>query len=160
MNGDPAGSIRRDAVLAGWVTAVLVGFATSFALRELYGIFAGSPVERGGITAGLVVVSLASGFLCYLAGGFVAARLAGRDGGRNGAATAVLGLVVGVALAAGLALFGAVFTGGVAVPPAGFGLAGGAPAAGLVLFAANLFGGYVGGKLGEPSPPELARFKD
>ena len=40
---------------------------------------------------------------------------------------------------------------GWAVPPVGFGLAGGALFAVIILFIASLFGGYVGGKLGEPS---------
>jgi hypothetical protein len=30
--------------------------------------------------------------------------------------------------------------------------------ASLLLFLVNLFGGYVGGKLGEPSRPEVQRF--
>ena len=42
-------------------------------------------------------------------------------------------------------------TGAVALPPVGFGMAGAALIAGLVLFLVNLFGGYIGGKLGEPS---------
>jgi hypothetical protein len=31
--------------------------------------------------------------------------------------------------------------------------------AGLLLFLVNLFGGYVGGKLGEPSYPDVKRFE-
>jgi hypothetical protein len=98
-----------------------------------------------------VVVSIVSGFLAFLLGGFVAARLSGRAGGRHGALTAVFGAVVGLAVAVLLALFGAVFAEGVALPPASFGLTGAALLAGLVLFLVNLFGGFVGGKLGEPS---------
>jgi hypothetical protein len=56
-----------------------------------------------------------------------------------------------------LALLGIVFAEGVAVPPAGFGLAGAAPVAGLILFLADLFGGFVGGKLGEPPYPDGKR---
>jgi hypothetical protein len=58
---------------------------------------------------------------------------------------------VGVVLTAVLAVFGAVFTEGVAVPPAGFGLPAGALLGDLVLVLTNFFGGYVGGLLGTPT---------
>ncbi len=68
-----------------------------------------------------------------------------------------------------LTLFGLVFAKGVAappvgfgfadvVPPASFGFAGTALVAGLILFLVNLFGGFVGGKLGEPPYPDVKRF--
>ncbi len=41
------------------------------------------------------------------------------------------------------------------MPQAGFGLVGEALLAGLALFLANLVGGCVGGKLGEPPRPGL-----
>lgn len=145
-----AGGTRWGAVFLGWAVAVFVGFVVSPFVRLLYASFSGPPIERGDLTATLVVVSLLAGFLSYLVGGYVAARAAGRSGGKHGALTAVVGLVVGLALAVVLGLFGVVFAEGVSLPPVGFGLAGAALLAGLVLFLANLFGAFVGGKLGEP----------
>jgi hypothetical protein len=43
------------------------------------------------------------------------------------------------------------------MPPANFGLAGSVLLAGLLLFLVNVFGGYVGGKLGETPRPEVRR---
>ncbi len=148
---------RWGAVGLGWVVAVLAGIVISPILRLLYGLFAEPPVERGEFTAAMVVVSLVSGFLAYLIGGYAAARLAGHAGGKHGALTAVFGLIVGIVLAAVLSLFGVLFVEGVAVPPVGFGLAGAALIAGLLLFLVNLFGGFVGGKLGDPAHPEIKR---
>ena len=154
MSGGAAnenGWISWGAVALGWAAASLAGLLVSPVLRRLYGLFVEQPVERGAFTVALVVVSLVAGFLAYLIGGYAAARLAGCAGGKHGALTAVLGLVVGIVLAAILSLFGVLFAEGVAVPPVGFGLAGSALVAGLLLFLANLFGGFVGGKLGEPA---------
>lgn len=145
------GRTRWRAVILGWAVALFVGLVLGPFVRLLYGSISEAPIERGGITATLVVVSLVAGFVSYLVGGYVAAKAAGGAGGKHGALTAVVGLVVGLALAAVLAIFGVVFAGGVSLPPVGFGLAGAALLAGLVLFLTNLFGGFVGGKLGEPS---------
>lgn len=153
MDGSAGKGIRWRAVALGWVVAALAGVVLSPFLSVLYRFIAEPPVERGGLTGGVVVVSLVSGFLAHLLGGYVAARLARYSGGKHGALTAVFGLMLGVALALILAFFGLIFAEGVAVPPASFGLAGSALLAGLILFLFNLFGGYVGGKLGEPSHP-------
>ena len=134
----------------GWIVASAAGALLSSVFRFLYGLVAGPPAERGEFTATIVAISLVAGFVAYLLGGYVAGRVAGASGGLNGAMTAVLGLAVGLVLTAVLAAFGVLFSEGVAVPPAGFGFAGAALLAGLVLFLANLMGGYVGGKLGEP----------
>ena len=72
--------------------------------------------------------------------------------------TAVFGLILGLVVGVVLAALGVTFAQGVAIPPANFGLAGGVLLVGLVLFLVNLFGGYIGGKLGEPSRPEVRRF--
>ncbi len=163
MSSRTAGAARgaRDtrwgAVAFGWIVAVLMGIMISPILRLLYGLFAEPPVERGELTVALVVISLVAGFLSYLVGGYVAARMARYSGGKHGALTAVFGLIVGIILAIVLALFGIVFAEGVAVPPVSFGLAGVAVVAGLVLFLVNLFGGFVGGKLGEPSRLDVYR---
>ena len=81
----------------------------------------------------------------------MAAKMSRYSGGKHGALTAVFGLIIGIILAIVLALFGLVFAEGFTVPPASFGFAGAALVAGLVLFLVNLFGGFIGGKLGEPS---------
>lgn len=152
-----ASGTRWGAVAVGWIVAALAGVVLSPLLRLLYGLVSEPPLLRGELTAALVVVSLAAGFVSYLAGGYVAAKAAGRSGGKHGALTAVFGLILGIVVAVFLGLFGAVFAEGVALPPASFGVAEGslALAAGLVLFLVNLFGGLIGGRLGEPSPDEL-----
>ena len=144
-------STRWGAVALGWAVAVLAGIVISASLRSLYGLLAGPEVERGSLTAAVVVVSLAAGFLSYLLGGFfVAARAARRSGRKHGALTAFAGPSAGVVLVLVLVPFGAVFAEGVALPPACFGLGGAAVLAGLALFLSNLFGGFVGGTMGEP----------
>jgi hypothetical protein len=144
-------SLKWKSIVLGWLVASVSGLVISPLLFNLYGLAVPPPLVRGDFTAGLVIVSLASGFLSYLIGGIVAARDAGREGGLHGAMTAVFGLLVGIALALILAVFGVVFVEGVTVPPAGFGLSGRAVLIGaLPLILANLFAGYVGGKLGEP----------
>ncbi len=142
--------VRWGAAALGWIVASAAGVLVSPVVRYLYGLASQPPVDRGEFTATIVAVSIISGFVAYLLGGYVAGKVAGASGGLNGAMTAVLGLVVGLALASVLALFGVLFSEGVAMPPAGFGFAGVALLAGLLLFGVNLLGGYVGGKLGEP----------
>ncbi len=155
MEGSGRKGVNWGSIALGWLVAVLTGAVVSPLLRALYGLVAEPPAERGEFTAAIIVISLVSGFLAYLVGGFVAARSARYSGGLNGAMTAVFGVIVGVVLAAILTVFGMIFTEGVAIPPVSFGLTGAALLAGLILFLTNLFGGYVGGKLGEPSRPEL-----
>ena len=157
MQGSTRTGIRWGSVALGWLVAVLAGLIISPLLRALYGLVAEPPAERGEFTAAIIVISVLSGFLAYLVGGFVAARSARYSGGLNGAMTAVFGVIVGVVLAAILAVFGVILAEGVAMPPVNFGLAGGALLAGLVLFLVNFFGGYIGGRLGEPSHPEARR---
>jgi hypothetical protein len=137
------------AAVAGSLISLLAG---------LYGPVNEPPAEGGEVGPSVVVVSLVSGFLAYLLGGFVAGRSAGYSGGLNGAMTAVFGLIVGLVAGTILAVYGAAFAEGVAMPPANFGLVRGVVLASLLLFLVNLFGGYVGGKLGEPSRPEVQRF--
>ncbi len=159
MNVNAGKGIRWGSVALGWLVAVVVGSLISLVFSGLYGLVDGPPAQSGQITAGFVVISLVSGFLAYLAGGFVAGRSAGYSGGFNGAMTAVFGLVLGLVVGAILTILGVTFAEGVAMPPANFGFAGGVLLAGLALFLVNLFGGYVGGKLGEPSRPEVRRVR-
>ncbi len=157
MNARSTGArdgIRWDAVVLGWAVAVFLGILTNIVFQQIYGLLAEPPVEAGELTATVVVLSGVSGFLSYLAGGYTAAKRAGRSGGRHGALTAVFGLIAGVFLAVGLVLFGAVLGEGVAevvVPPASVGPIGAVWTFVAILFLINLFGGLVGGKLGEPS---------
>lgn len=158
MDGNGGKRIRWGSVALGWLVAAVVGSLISLLLSRLYGLVGETSTEGGEITAGFVVTSLVSGFLGYLAGGFVAGRSAGYSGGLNGAITAVFGLILGLVVGTILTVLGVPFPEGVAMPPANFGLAGGVLPADLILFLVNLFGGYVGGKLGEPSRPEVRRF--
>lgn len=157
MNGNAGKRIRWRSVALGFLVAAVAGSLISLLVGGLYGLVDEPPAEGGEITAGFVVISSVSGFLAYLAGGFVAGRSAGYSGGLNGAMTAVFGLTLGLVVAVILAILGITFAEGVAMPPANFGVAGGVLVAGLILFLVNLFGGYVGGKLGEPSRPEVRR---
>jgi FtsH-binding integral membrane protein len=129
-----AGGIRWGAVALGWLAAGGEGTAAE-------------------LTVGALLVSLLSGFLAYLVGGFVASKRARVSGGLNGAMTAVFGLVVGIVLALLLVILLALSSGGGDFPtgPIGFGEAGAGFLTGLLSFAANLLGGYLGGKLGAPS---------
>ncbi len=158
MSGNVGKGIRWRSVALGWLVAAMIGSLLSLLFSALYGLVGEPAAEGGEITAGFVIISLVSGFVAYLAGGFVAGRSAGYSGGLNGAMTAVFGLILGLVVGAILTMFGVAFASGVAMAPANFGLAGGVLLAGLVLFLVNLFGGYVGGKLGEPSRPEVRRF--
>ena len=149
--------IRWRSVALGWFFAAVVGSLLNLLFSVLYGLVDEASAEGGKVTAGFVVVSLVSGFLAYLVGGFVAGRSAGYSGGLNGAMTAIFGLILGLVVASILSIVGTTFAEGVAMPPANFGLTGGALVATLVLLLVNLFGGYVGGKLGEPSRPAVQR---
>ena len=139
--------IHWGAVALGWVVAVAAGILIGAALGGLHNLVAGRPLGDGEVTIAAVIISLLTGFLSYLAGGYAAGRLAGASGGLNGAMTAVFGLVVGIVLGLALAVLGLIAFGVEWPPavPAGFGrMAGGAFLAGLVLFRANLLGGRRG----------------
>ncbi len=91
MEGSGRKGVNWGSVALGWLVAVLTGVVTSPLLRALYGLVAEPSAERGEFTAAVIVISLVSGFLAYLVGGFVAARSARYSGGLNGAMTAVFG---------------------------------------------------------------------
>jgi len=158
MNVGEGKGVRWRSVALGWLVAAVAGAAIRPLLGALYGSLAAVPPQTGPPTATAVVLALVSGFLAYLVGGFVAGRSSGRSGALNGAMTAVMGFVLGLAAGAVLAPFDAVFDWAVAAPPANFGFGGEALVAGLLLVLSDLFGGYVGGELGEPTRPELRRF--
>ena len=148
MSRRDATRVRWMAVAVGWVAAFLAGIIISGILGF---IFAGIAEPRPGpreLTTTLIVLSILSGFLAYVAGGYVAGRLAPAAGGLHGALTAVFGLVVGIIVGIILAFVGPAFLARMAMPSAGFGRRGGAFLAGLVLFLVNLLGGYLGGRWG------------
>ena len=150
------GDFRWEGVALGWLVALPAGLLLGPLSRAAYDGLTGSAVTPGKFTSGLVIVSLVSGFLAYVFGGYVAGRFARRAGGLHGAMTAVLGAAAGVVLAA----FGIAVSGGVLVALIGLGFGEVTASAALALFLAYLFGGYVGGKLGEPSRPAMRRLEN
>lgn len=153
MSGSKRTRARWGSIALGWAVATLVAVMVGPVFSALFGFRSGPPGELGDFTAA-VFVFLVTGFLVYLVGGYVAARLAGPPGGLYGAMTAVLGAILGMILA----VFGAPLAFGVALPPILFGPgADGGLAAGLLPFFVDLLGGYVGGKLGESSQREARR---
>jgi hypothetical protein len=149
-------NIRWESIALGWFVALPAGLLLGPLLRAVYDALTGASVTPGKLTSGLVIVSVVTGFLAYLVGGYVAGRFARRSGGLHGAMTAVLGAAAGAALgASGVAVSGGIF---VALIGLGFGEV--TTAATFALFVAYLFGGYVGGKLGEPSRPAMQRMKN
>lgn len=151
MRGVKVARINLSAVALGWIVAVAAGVLIAPAVRFLYGLVVELAAGRGEITSAAAAISVLSGFVAYLIGGYAAGRLSGGSGGLNGALTAVFGVIFGVIAAAILSAFGLVFSGGVALPPSAFGVYGAALIVGFFLFLVNLFGGYVGGKVGEPA---------
>jgi hypothetical protein len=145
------GNIRWEGVVLGWLVAFPAGLLLGPPLRAAYDAMTGSVVTPERFTAGLVIVSLVSGFLAYLFGGYVAGKFARRAGGLHGAITATVGAVVGAVLSA----FGIVVSGGILVALIGLGFGEVTALTALALFLAYLFGGYIGGKLGEPSEPAM-----
>lgn len=144
--------IQWPAVILGWVAAIVAGLVIGLVLRGIYALIATAPVDPTQAGAAALILSLLTGFLGYLVGGYVAGRMARTAGGLNGAMTAVFGLIVGIVVAVIWVFLAVLFTGGeVPRAPIGLGAAGGAFLAGLFLFLANLLGGYLGGKWGQPS---------
>jgi hypothetical protein len=146
-----SGNIRWEGVALGWLVALPAGLLLGPLLRAAYDAMTGSVVTPEKLTSGLVIISIVSGFLAYLFGGFVAGKLARRAGGLHGAVTAIVGAAAGAVLGGlGIAVSGGIL---VALPDLGFGKV--TVSAALALFLAYVFGGYVGGKLGEPSRPAV-----
>jgi hypothetical protein len=146
-----SGNIRWEGVALGWLVALPAGLLLGPLLRAAYDAMTGSVVTPEKFTAGLMIVSLVSGFLAYLSGGYVAGKLARRAGGLHGAITAIVGAAAGAVLGA----LGIAVSGGILVALLGLGLGKITVSAALALLLAYLFGGYVGGKLGEPSRPAV-----
>lgn len=142
--------IQWGAVGLGWIVALLASIVIDIILRGLYLLAVDPPIDFELFTAGALILSLISGFLAYLLGGFVAGLRAGVSGGLNGAMTAVFGLIVGIILSIILVILSLIVSGGEGLPtaPVGLELAEGAFLAVLLLLLVNLAGGYLGGRLG------------
>lgn len=145
--------IRWASVVLGWLVALPAGLLSGLLLRTAYDFLLGGSLTPGKFTLGLAIISIVSGFLAYVFGGYVAGRLARRAGGLHGAMTAIVGAAAGTVLGA----LGVAVTGGILVALMKLGFGGITVSTGLALFLAYLFGGYVGGKLGEPPQPAMRR---
>lgn len=149
-----SGRIIWRAVATGWAAAILTGVVFNLVFRVAHRfLFDGAPLQFAD-TPALITISLISGFLAHSVGGYAAGRSSRSWGGLNGAMVAVLGTAAVIAAfvivaAIALATAGALFAGGISLPPALAGLGGGLLLVLLALFVLNLLGGYVGGKLGE-----------
>lgn len=148
-------NIRWESIALGWLVALPAGLLLGPLLRGAYDALTGASVTPGKLTSGLVVVSIVTGFLAYLIGGYVAGRFARRAGGLHGAMTAIFGAAAGAVLGAS----GVAVSGRILVAFIGLGFGDVTASAAFVLFLAYLFGGYVGGKLGEPSQPAMRRLE-
>jgi hypothetical protein len=158
------GGLKIGCAFFGWIVAVgltviLAAIAAGVAALvgagpDLTNSVNGNGVSADAQTVGLVggIVAVAVLFLSYLAGGYVAGRLARFDGARNGVTTWVIGFVVTVAATIGAAIAGsqAAFAErlpGIALPDSTF------TAGGLVALAVavvvTLIGAVLGGKAGE-----------
>jgi hypothetical protein len=160
------GGIKWGAAFFGWLSAnglavILVALlsAAGVALGLANGVSTGEAADQAIQEADTVGLSGAIGvlvvlFLAYLAGGYVAGRMARFDGARQGVATWLIGLVVVLLLAAAGAILGAQYNvlQQLNLPriPVDEGTA---TTAGIVTLVAilvvTLLGAVIGGKVGE-----------
>ena len=157
------GGIKWGAAFFGWLSAnglavILVALlsAAGVALGLANGVDtpdeAVAQADTVGISGGIALLVML--FLAYLAGGYVAGRMARFDGARQGLATWLIGLIVVVLLAAAGAVLGAQYNvlQQLQLPriPVNEGTA---TTAGIVTLVAvllvTLLGAVIGGKLGE-----------
>ena len=157
------GGIKWGAAFFGWLSAnglavLLVALlsAAGVALGLANGVDtadeAVSQVDTVGLGGGIAVLVVL--FLAYLAGGYVAGRMARFDGARQGVATWLIGLIVVLLLAAAGAILGAQYNvlQDLNLPriPVNEGTA---TTAGIITLVAillvTLFGALLGGKIGE-----------
>lgn len=150
--------VKWGAMALGWLVAVISTIVIGLIFRSPYALSAGPSVGATEVGAAAILISLITGFLSYLLGGYVAGRSARVSGAVNGAMTAIFGLIIGLILAIILfilALISAGVTGSANMilpnAPVGFGIGGEAFLAGLVLLAVHIAAGYLGGKLSAPA---------
>ncbi|MCF6745816.1 hypothetical protein E9529_16335 [Blastococcus sp. KM273128] len=159
---DRFGGVKWGAAFFGWLSAnglavLLVALisAAGVALGLTQGVPSTEEVTQQADTIGIVgtIVLLVVLFLAYLAGGYVAGRMARFDGARQGVAVWIIGLLVVLALAALGAILGAEYNvlQQLQLPriPVGEGTA---TTAGIIALVAvllvTLLGAVLGGKLG------------
>ena len=157
------GGIKWGAAFFGWLSAnglavILVSLlsAAGVALGLANGVDTADEAARQADTVGLsgAIAVLVVLFLAYLAGGYVAGRMARFDGARQGIAVWVIGLLIVIALAVLGAVLGSQYNvlSQLNLPriPVGEGTA---TTAGIVALVAvllvTLLGAVLGGKLGE-----------
>lgn len=157
------GGIKWGAAFFGWLSAnglavilVAIVSAAGVAIGLTHGVTTTNDAARQANTLGLAggIALLVVLFLAYLAGGYVAGRMARFDGARQGLAVWVIGLIVVIVLAAAGAILGAKYNvlQQLNLPriPVDEGTA---TTAGIIVLVAvllvTLLGAVVGGKLGD-----------
>jgi hypothetical protein len=159
---DRFGGIKWGAAFFGWLSAnglavllIAVVSAAGVAIGLTQGLSpADQATQNAGIGLGGGIALLVILFLAYLAGGYVAGRMARFDGARQGLAVWLIGLIVVVVLAVVGVVFGAQYNvlAQLNLPriPVDEGTA---TTAGLIALAAvlvaTLLGALLGGKLGD-----------
>jgi hypothetical protein len=157
------GGIKWGAAFFGWLSAnglavilVAIVSAAGVAIGLTHGVNTTSDAARQANTLGVAggIALLVVLFLAYLAGGYVAGRMARFDGARQGLAVWLIGLIVVIVLAAAGAILGAKYNvlQQLNLPriPINEGTA---TTAGIITLVAvllvTLLGAVVGGKLGD-----------
>jgi hypothetical protein len=160
---DRFGGIKWGSAFFGWLSAnglavILIALlsAAGVALSLAQGVDtpdeAAEQAETLGIGGGIAILVVL--FLAYLAGGYVAGRMARFDGARQGFATWLIGLLVVIVLAAAGAILGAQYNVLQQLNQPRIPIEeGAATTAGIVTLVAillvTLLGAVLGGKLGE-----------
>jgi uncharacterized membrane protein len=163
---DRFGGIKWGAAFFGWLSAnglavillaILSAAGVAFGLTQVSS--AGQAAEAAtqqadtiGIVGGIALLVVL--FLAYLAGGYVAGRMARFDGARQGIAVWVIGLLILVALAVLGAVLGAEYNvlsqlNLPSIPLSGDTLTTAGIIAGIAALLVTLLGAVLGGKLGE-----------
>ncbi|WP_091377256.1 hypothetical protein [Geodermatophilus sp. DSM 45219] len=163
---DRFGGIKWGAAFFGWLSAnglAVILLAILSAAGVAFGLSQVSTADQAaqqataqadtiGITGGIALLVVL--FLAYLAGGYVAGRMARFDGLRQGIAVWVIGLLVILALAVLGAVLGAQYNvlsqlNLPSIPVSGDTLTTAGIVSGIAALLATLLGAVLGGKLGE-----------
>jgi hypothetical protein len=152
------GGIKWGAAFFGWLSAnglavlllaILSAAGVAFGLSQVANA---DQADGVGLTGGIALLVVL--FLAYLAGGYVAGRMARFDGLRQGIAVWVIGLLVVIALAVLGAVLGAQYNvlsqlNLPSIPVSGDTLTTAGIIAGIAALLVTLLGAIAGGKLGE-----------
>jgi hypothetical protein len=160
------GGIKWGAAFFGWLSAnglavlllaILSAAGVAFGLSQVSSADqatqeATAQADTIGITGGIALLVVL--FLAYLAGGYVAGRMARFDGLKQGLAVWIIGLLVVVLLAVAGAVLGAQYNvlsqlNLPSIPISGDALTTGGIIAGIAALVITLVGAVLGGKLGE-----------